>query len=204
MSKRGLAQGVSAGSAPRTFYPGGSGSKACEKSASLRILPKRMLLAFPAQDVSVAAKMAQESLPFSSDHNGFLFRFWRHGAQGIFPSMLKNQDNGLSEVRHALFARFTLAVSTGHLGAVRNVPRAVAFDDCREFISHASILAPPRRDATPSALAPWVRRRYEQAWRPRYNFSFKMRRTLTKLGRCSAKVPGLSLARISNERFPLA
>src|SRR5471030_841320 len=37
-----------------------------------------------------------------------------------------------------------------------------------------------------------------------YNFRSRMRRVLAKLGRCFSNVTGVSLARISNDLFPLA
>ena len=63
--------------------------------------------------------------------------------QHFLTSMLQNEGNSLVKTREAFFTRFSLAVSSGHFGAIRDVPWAVSLDNRRELIVHEPILPPP-------------------------------------------------------------
>jgi len=76
----------------------------------------------------------------SSDNYGFLPGVGRQSSQGFFAPVLKNQGNGLAQVRQAFFTRFALAVGAGHLSAIRHEPRTVLLDNRRKFVAHFHIL----------------------------------------------------------------
>jgi hypothetical protein len=52
-----------------------------------------------------------------------------------------------------------LAVGAGHLGAIRDVPRAIALDNRSELVMHASIL-PPLPGAYPTSATRSAKRRF--------------------------------------------
>ena len=58
--------------------------------------------------------------------------------------MFKNQCNRLTKVRQTFFTRLALTVSTGHFGAVRDIPRTILLDYRRELVAHSFILPPPQ------------------------------------------------------------
>ena len=76
----------------------------------------------------------------SSDDHKFLPGVRRYRAQRLLPPMLQNQSNRFTEISEALFTRLPLAVGSGNLGAVRNVPRAIFLDNRRELIVHGPIV----------------------------------------------------------------
>jgi hypothetical protein len=59
--------------------------------------------------------------------------------------VLKNERDGLAEVREALFPRFALTVRAGNFRAIGDVPQAVSLDDRGELVVHKSIFAPQER-----------------------------------------------------------
>ena len=131
----------------------GQGSKACGKSAlreGCRFQrdeeqlprgpsegsPKVRVLCPLCATRSRACEGAEAAPRASSDYDEFLLGVGRQGTQGFLASVLQDQSNCLPKVRQAFFARFSLAVGSGHFGAVRDVPWAVLLDNSRELIVH--------------------------------------------------------------------
>jgi hypothetical protein len=74
----------------------------------------------------------------SSDDNEFLTCLHGQRAEGLLSAVFQNQRDGLTQIRKALFTRLALAVSARNFRAVRDIPRAILFDDRCEFVAHAS------------------------------------------------------------------
>jgi hypothetical protein len=87
-----------------------------------------------------AGEDAGEGPQASSDDDEFLFGVWRKGTQGLLPSVVQDEGDCLTKVSQAFFTRFPLAVRPGHLGAIRNVPRAILLHDRSELVMHTFIL----------------------------------------------------------------
>jgi len=133
--------------------PGVQESTACGKSAlpeDLRFrnagaLPRRGRSAdspttrVPCLPVSIRSRAAGDAATaarVSSDDYEFLCCIRRQRAQGLLSPVFQNEGDRLTEVRKTFFAVLALAVSPRHLGAVRDIPWPVTFDNRRELVPH--------------------------------------------------------------------
>jgi hypothetical protein len=76
-------------------------------------------------------------------------------------SRSKKEPNGLGQAPPAIFNRRALPVGSGNFGTVTDVPVAISFKDCREFVFRDFLLAklfyPPRNSPRLSPMAAiWV------------------------------------------------
>ena len=70
----------------------------------------------------------------SRNADDILERIGRKPTFGIFPPVLQNQSNSVGKVLLALFNALALAVSSGNLRAVTDVPLLIAFDYGGELV----------------------------------------------------------------------
>jgi len=82
--------------------------------------------------------------------------FGRQGTQGFLSPVFKDQCDRLTKVPQTSFARLALAISSGHFGAVRDMPWTVLFDYRRELVAHVYILPLPQILTKVPATGVWV------------------------------------------------
>ena len=76
----------------------------------------------------------------SSNDNEFLTGIGRQRTNGLLAPMFENQRDRFAETLETFLTRFALAVSPGYFRAIRDVPRAIPFDNRSELVAHTSIL----------------------------------------------------------------
>lgn len=76
----------------------------------------------------------------SSDDDKLLFRLRSYGTERFFTPMLQDHGNCFPEAREAFFAGCALTICSWNFSAIRDVPWAVLFHNCCEFVAHTRIL----------------------------------------------------------------
>jgi hypothetical protein len=79
-------------------------------------------------------------LPVSSNDDELLFRLRRYGPERFFTPMLKDHSDGFPEVCQAFLAGCALTICSRNFSAIGDVPWAVLFHNCREFVAYTHIL----------------------------------------------------------------
>lgn len=116
----------------------------CFNMSCLRIAPAHA----PCPDVSGSNRDAADAevvraVSLYADnltHSGL-----RHTTKCVFPAVIQNERNGLSETGSSFSGRSTLTVCPRNLWAVSNEPILVSLDDCGELVMHGSRILPDRR-----------------------------------------------------------
>ena len=98
-----------------------------------RVFPQRMLFAFSAENATVKPKVAEATSRASSDDDKVLLSVGRKRAEGILAPLLQYEGDCLAEVPKAILTGRTLAIGSGHFGAVGHEPGAVPLNDGCEF-----------------------------------------------------------------------
>jgi hypothetical protein len=106
-----------------------------------RIAPKRMRAPLALQIAAVIAQLPAAGHCVSLNRHRLTSNAPWEAAQCISATVFEDEGDRCGETLSRRRLCATLSIRTGHFGAIRDEPFAIALNDCREFVSHKAIIA---------------------------------------------------------------